>query len=701
MSITTVLNTASSGLLASQTGLRTVSDNIANVNTPGYVRKTLDQSQLAVNGVGMGVKIDGVKRVTDQYLQLASLNAGSDASRWDIVSQYLDNAQSLFGDPSSDSFFFSKLDTVWSGFAAAADDPSSSLTRAQAIFNTQDFFDEATRISGQITSLTGNLDTQINADVDQANDLLEQINKLNVDISRATVSQADASGSQNLQSGLIDQLSKLMNVRVVQRTDGGVTIRSAEGVMLAGEGGAAKLVYNSSDSTKGYISAVPADGVGQPQAIGMSSGEIRGLLDVRDTELPKLSDQLGEFVSRAAEQINAAHNASAAVPAPPSLNGKDTGLDVTQAFNNFTGQATVAIVNSSGVVQRKVAIDFDAGTLTVDAGAPASFLPASNLPAALNSALGAFGTASFANGVLTLSASGGNGVAIDEGTSDKAGRGFSHFFGLNDLVKSTSYEPYETGLTASDPHGFVPGDKITLRLAQPNGTPISDVAVTVPAAPNMSDLLAALNSNSSGVGLYGQFSLDSRGALQFTASQPTNASISVVSDDTQRGAGGPSMSELFGLGVIERSSRAAGFTVDSSISADPSKLALAQLDLSVASGQPSLRPGDGRGALAMSTAGDTTTAFQAAGSLSAVSMTVSRYAAEFGGAIGRNASAAETRKTSAESVQTEADARRQSVEGVNLDEELVHLTTYQQAFNASARMIQAAKDMYDVLLSMI
>src|SRR4051812_12526863 len=234
MSITSVLNTAASGLLAAQTGLRTVSDNIANVNTPGYVRKALDQSQLAVNGVGMGVKIDGVKRVTDQYLQLASLSASSDASRWDVVSQYLDNAQSLFGDPSSASFFFSRLDSVWSGFAAAADDPSSSLARAQAIFNTQDFFDEATRISGQIENLTGNLDTQINSNVDHANDLLEQINTLNVDISRATVSQADASGSQNLQSGLIDELSKLMNVRVVQRSDGGVTIRSSEGVMLSG-----------------------------------------------------------------------------------------------------------------------------------------------------------------------------------------------------------------------------------------------------------------------------------------------------------------------------------------------------------------------------------------------------------------------------------------------------------------------------------
>jgi flagellar hook-associated protein 1 FlgK len=139
VSLTTVLKTASSGMIAAQTGLRTVSDNIANVNTPGYVRKQVDQQPLVVGGMGMGVQVSGVKRVTDQYLQAASMTAGSDSSRWSAISQYLDNAQSLFGDPSGDNFYFNRLDTISSAFAAAADDPSSSLLRSQALSNVQDF----------------------------------------------------------------------------------------------------------------------------------------------------------------------------------------------------------------------------------------------------------------------------------------------------------------------------------------------------------------------------------------------------------------------------------------------------------------------------------------------------------------------------------------------------------------------------------
>jgi flagellar hook-associated protein 1 FlgK len=95
------------------------------------------------------------------------------------------------------------------------------------------------------------------------------------------------------------------------------------------------------------------------------------------------------------------------------------------------------------------------------------------------------------------------------------------------------------------------------------------------------------------------------------------------------------------------------------------------------------------------------TDFGAAGDLAAVQMTVSRYASEFGGSIGRKAAGAESKRDAAAAVANEAMARRQSVEGVNIDEELVRLTTYQQAFNASARMIQAANELFDTLVQMV
>lgn len=700
MSLSIALQTATSGLMAAQTGLRTVSDNISNVNTPGYVRKTVDQQQLTVNGMGMGVQVTGVRRVTDQYLQLASLTAGSDSGRWGAFSQYLDNAQALFGDPSSSSFFFNRLDSAYSAFAATANDPSNVLLRSQAISNVQDFLSESSRINNQIGELGRTVDTRVLADVDQANSLLAQISKLNTDISRARLVNADSSGAENIQSQLLDQLAGLVGIKVSQRTGGGVEVRSPEGVLLAGDA-AATLTYNRTDSTPGYITATPngSAGAATTQPIQIASGELRGLMDLRNTKLPGIADQLGEFVTKAVNRLNDAHNAASAVPAQNTLIGRNTGLDLPSAVNGFTGTSTIAIVDANGVPQRTIAMDFTAQTISVNAGPPSAMSPATFL-ANLNGALGAFGTATFTNGQLSIQASAGNGVAIDEGTSAKTGRGFSAFFGLNDLVRTNGFTTYETGLKPTDPNGFTPGQTITFRLSQTDGKPIRDVTVTVPAAPLMSDLLNSLNSSATGLGLYGQFGLDANGVMSFTAAQPMNAGLSVVQDGTSRGVGGPSFTQLFGVGVVERSARASRFSIDPTIMSNPTKLSLAKLDLTVAPGKPALRPGDGSGALAISTSGDQTTLFQPAGTLGQVSETIARYASEFGGSVGRDASAAETQKKASHAVQTEADNRRQSVESVNLDEELVRLQTYQQAFNASARMIQATKDLFDTLLQM-
>src|SRR6185295_5363716 len=131
MSLNTIMSTAVTGMMTSQTGLRTVSDNIANANTPGYVRKIVDQVSLAAAGMGVGVDVARVRRMVDTYLQSASLQAGSSAGEAGVVAEFLDNAQSLFGDPSGENSYFTRYDEVLQAFSAAADSPASQLLRSQ------------------------------------------------------------------------------------------------------------------------------------------------------------------------------------------------------------------------------------------------------------------------------------------------------------------------------------------------------------------------------------------------------------------------------------------------------------------------------------------------------------------------------------------------------------------------------------------
>ena len=103
MSLTAIMNTANSGLSAAQTQLRVVSDNVSNVNTPGYVRKIADQQSVTSQGVGTGVEVTRIRLATDRFLQAASMSANSEASRQGVRYELYDRIQSLFGDPGGDA----------------------------------------------------------------------------------------------------------------------------------------------------------------------------------------------------------------------------------------------------------------------------------------------------------------------------------------------------------------------------------------------------------------------------------------------------------------------------------------------------------------------------------------------------------------------------------------------------------------------
>ncbi len=704
MSLNAIMNTASSGLQTAQTQLRVVSDNVSNVNTPGYVRKIAEQQTLTSQGLGSGVEVSRIRLATDRFLQAASLSAGAESARMGVRHELYDRIQSLFGDPGGDVGFFSQVDAVFSAFAASAEDPTSSPRRQDAMFRTQALFDEAGRIAGQIQAVRQDADSRIQSAVERANGLLEQIEGLNLQIARATSVDGDASGAETAQSALIGQLAELMDIRVAVRPVGGVSIRTGSGMLLAGQG-AATLDYNRAGTVTGetaFNEVWITEPGGQQRSLldSVTSGEIRGLVELRDIEAPAAAERLAELVAQAADELNRAHNANSAVPAPTSLTGRNVGQSFESAIAGFSGQATVAVTNAAGVIQTRANIVFSGATMTVNGAAatPSTFL------GVLNAQLGGAATASFSGGKLTIAATGSNGVAVaDDATapSAKAGRSFSHYFGLNDLVSSDRPAFYDNGLTAASPHGFTAGETLTFRFTGETGSRLRDLQVAVPAGGTVGDLVAALNDPATGVGRFGAFSLAADGSLSFTGFGNPAPTMTVLEDRTTQVPSGVSATELFGIGGGVRASRADGFALRADIRQSPARLALARLNLSAAVGTAALSPGDGRGALALADAGQRAANFQAAGGASGGSISVSRYAAELSGEVGGKAAAAKNRMETAKALYTEAGARQTAQEGVNLDEELVLMTTYQQAFNASARLIQAAKDMYDTLMGMV
>ncbi|MBE7220029.1 MAG: flagellar hook-associated protein FlgK, partial [Caulobacteraceae bacterium] len=483
MSLNSALSIASSGLQVAQAGLKVTSDNVANVNTPGYVRKVADQQSVYVAGQGgLGVSIAQIRTASDTFLQAASRLASADASSAQAVSDTLDQAQQLFGDPNGTSGLFSQLNGMFQGFIALAAAPSSS-TRAAAVPQAQALFDQASDIGDQLGDLRSQATSRIGADVDTVNGLLSQIDGLNADISRATALGQDASGAQDQQSQALDKLAALLPVQVDQRSGGGVVVRSADGLTLAGAGGAATLSYDGSGAA-GRFTATSASGV----AFAMTtpgSGEIGGLAKLRDTSLPAMTAQLSELVGGAASALNAVHNQYSAVPPPVSMTGRDTGLDADTALSHFTGQETLAVTDATGAPLTAAVIDFDAKTVSVNGAVVGSFTDAASFTSTLNSALNGAATVDFTKSPATLVSSDtssssskrlvlAGGALQADGTfqgapATKAGQGFSAWFGLNDVVSSSGLSSYATGLQPADASGYS-GGAISLRLTAPDGS---------------------------------------------------------------------------------------------------------------------------------------------------------------------------------------------------------------------------------------
>ncbi|MBS0386456.1 MAG: flagellar hook-associated protein FlgK [Proteobacteria bacterium] len=713
-SLTSVLLSGLSGLRAAQANIGAASQNVANANTPGWARTQVVLTPHTDLGDGGGVDISGVTRAANRFLAAASYIAqaaqGSSAARADI----LNRAQANFGDPSDPTSMFGLLNQFWSSAVQLGADPSSALQRGSTVSALQATYSEVQRVGQSVQNLVSEADQRIADQVKEAQDLMNRIADFNTQIRLTKSNGADSTSAENAQSQLINQLSSLMDVVATPTDGGGVSIRTGGGALLVGTQ-AATISYTPSDgnfASHGMIQLNPQLGSGTSLEPMLGGGSIKGLLQVRDQDLPSLARALGGFAGALGDALNQVHNENASSPAIGNMVGRQTGLLATDSLN-FTGKAVIGVVDANGVLKDRLHVDFDAGVITSDLSSTSySFSGGAigDLASALNSALTAEtppGSANFANGVMSLNVGNGGGLVIQQdptAPSDRAGRGFSHFFGLNDLVSSTTPMFFQNGIKGADLLGFNSGGEIDYQVRDTDGRFIANRSISISGAlasptATWDDLLNALNASGTGLGDYGVFSRDAAtGQISFAPNPKFQATL--TSDTTQRGGTGVSFSALNGLSEAATAGRSLTVNVNSQIIANPLRLAVGQPDLTAALGTQVVEGGDNHGAAALVAARDSIRSFDAAGALTAQSTTLGTYAARLGGEAGRLASDSQRSADGAQAIATAANDRRSQVESVSMDDELVKMTTYQNAYSASARVIQAAAHMLDILINL-
>jgi len=308
---------ARSALLAHQTSLQVVSQNVANAETPGYSRQRplLSAStpvRMPYGNIGTGVRFDGIERqrdiLLDRSFRSASTLLGESAYRRAALSQ----VEELFGEP-SDAGMAAKLDQLWSSFSELATTPGSLSAKAVVqqrgqqlaqLFNDQDT--GLTQAREQSTARLGTVVAEINQ-------LAEQVAELNGRITTAEAGGSVASDLRDRRDLLLDSLARSAGARVETQRDGSVTVMLGNSTLVDGTN--ARALRVDLDPPTPPPAITPADvpvklRLGNSvDRLGPLAGELKAMVDVINTDVPALRGRLDALASALAASVNSAHSA--------------------------------------------------------------------------------------------------------------------------------------------------------------------------------------------------------------------------------------------------------------------------------------------------------------------------------------------------------------------------------------------------------
>jgi len=357
------------GLRVNQATMSLVSSNVANAETPGYVRKTVNQSAVNAGETGTSVKVVGVDRQLDDYI-LAQLRTETSGGAYaSLRSDFLKQLQGLFGDPNSTGTLEDSYNGLTTALQALATSPDSTSARIAVLNAAQAISSNLNSTSNGIQTLRAGCETGIADAVTTANNLMQQIANINTHIQAnplgGTSTDAATSAMLDQRDQAINQLSQLMDIRVVTNGANQVTVFTGSGVQLVGME-AATLSFNAQGTVSpttvwnpntaisdlGSIRVGYANGSSSDLTSSLKSGKLAAYVELRDKTLVQAQTQLDQFAASLSSALSDKTTAGTAVTSGTQagfsldLSSMKTGNTVNISYTDtLTGaQHTVTVV---------------------------------------------------------------------------------------------------------------------------------------------------------------------------------------------------------------------------------------------------------------------------------------------------------------------------------------------------------------------
>lgn len=364
MGLTQALSSALSGLRVTQAGIGVVANNIANAETPGYTRKSL---ALQSSGANQGVSIASINRELDIYTQRQLRTELAGSSYINIISQFRSQIDQLYGVPGGTNALDTRLNSFTNSLQALASDPQSIAARQSVLNEAQVFAQQLNQMSTDIQAMRNQAESGIADAIDRVNMILKNIEDVSTQINSLSGQDTEIGGLLDERDKLIDELSALMDVRVVGVGGQQIAIFTTSGISLFDRQAAqltfderplsAQSQWTANDATRSTGTIKLAGGSGTALDLisdhAIRSGEIAGLIELRDDILVKAQAQLDEIAHTLALSLSNRTISSAAAPASVL---PQAGFDIDLAGLQNGNSISLTFTENSGPTQRKITI---------------------------------------------------------------------------------------------------------------------------------------------------------------------------------------------------------------------------------------------------------------------------------------------------------------------------------------------------------
>ncbi|GLX77653.1 flagellar hook-associated protein FlgK [Thalassotalea insulae] len=663
--------TGVSGLLAAQQQLATTGHNIANVNTEGYNRQRAEQNAAIGiytgngNFIGSGTYVQDVTRIYNQFSYKEQLHSKTNLGYSDTIHNSLNQLNEITS--FSGGAIGNSIEKFYQAMNSIADNPSDSGLRSIAL-------SQAEILSSDFRSLNENIDQMEKSANGEIQLMADKITKISFELAKINdqILQNDAASLTGQPNDLLDrrdqlitELSEYTSVNTVTDANGVMTVMIGSGSTLVAGITPLSLSIEAGDPDPMQTSLQLSSANGQVEINKNTIGGALGAkFEFRDEHLSKIRNEVNRLAMAISQTLN---------------KSQSEGLDLNQqqGLNVFTD------INSAGLMQSRVS-NFSDNTGTVSASVnitDVSLVPTDEFQVEWDGANYVM-TNMTDNSTQTL-------VLTPPNTYD-TGMGFSFVIdsgapaaGDKFLVRPTENSAALMQVTLKDADGIAASTPVEVKASEDN---VSSGALNIIA---MNDPVAArnfVNVTNSGLtvdvyqnGANYDYRIYDAGV---TPPNPPSTAGAITSGSFAPGA----------TAVIDLPPAPATMAFQIEISGDPvgqGALAPEVFEIKDAFG---IGNGNNAGLMALT---------QEKGILNNGKETFSQSLGISTARVGSDAKSAELVADTADALFTQAYNRNQETSGVNLDEEAANMLKFQQAYQASSRIISVANEIFDTLLAAV